>query len=171
MPAIAPRFTGVDGLAPMRKPWFRNSSHRYLATMAPLFMRHSCTSGSIGYHAVHGVVIPNHKAVGVLTLGQVAHKKPELCVPAATSALRDDDRCRDAMRILAFIGPSARSALPPVIEKFSHSDATVRKAALITAIAIAPHERAVMDLVNAAASDRSKIVRAVAEKRILKDNT
>jgi vesicle coat complex subunit len=104
------------------------------------------------------------KHLAVLTLGQIAHNVPSLCVEPLALALADPLCCRDAMRSLAFIGPKAIGAIDRVLHKFSDSDAKIRKAAVVTATAIDATNPAVAELIDNAFSDRSKIVRDAAAK-------
>lgn len=104
------------------------------------------------------------KQLAVLTLGQIAHKAPTLCVEPLSSALPDRLCCRDAMRALAFIGPNAIDALDRVLQRFSDPDAKTRKAVVVTATAIDARNPAVVELLRKASSDKSKIVREAAAK-------
>jgi HEAT repeat protein len=107
---------------------------------------------------------PITKQLAVLTLGQIAHNVPSLCVEPLALALADPLCCRDAMRSLAFIGSKAIGALDRVLQKFSDPDAKIRKAALVTATAIDTTNPAVAELIDNAFSDRSKNVRDAAAK-------
>ena len=70
-------------------------------------------------------LFPITKQLAVLTLGQIAHTVPALCVEPLTSALTDPMCCRDALRILAFIGPKAETALERALPLFKNTDAKV----------------------------------------------
>ena len=107
---------------------------------------------------------PLTKQLAVLTLGQIAHSVPSLCVESLAAALADPLCCRDAMRSLAFIGPKAIGAIDRVLNRFSDPDSKIRKGALVTATAIDAEHPAVAELINDALSDRSKIVRDAAAK-------
>jgi HEAT repeat protein len=107
---------------------------------------------------------PITKQLAVLTLGQIAHTVPELCVEPLASVLTDSLCCRDAMRVLAFVGSKAETALDRVLPLFRDTDAKVRKAALITAASIKPDHPDVMEILHLASKDRSKIVRDAALK-------
>jgi len=104
------------------------------------------------------------KRLAVLTLGQIAHKRPALCVEPLASTLSDPLCCRDAMRSLAYIGSKANGALERVKQLFSDPDAKVRKAAVVTATAISVDPLDIMKLLRKASADRSKIVREAARK-------
>lgn len=114
---------------------------------------------------------PMTKQLAVLTLGQIAHKVPSLCVEPLKSVLPDPLCCRDAMRTLAFIGPEASGALEQVIQRFSDPDAKVRKAAVVTAVAIDATHPGVLQLISNASSDRSNVVREAAAKCLQKGKT
>jgi HEAT repeat protein len=107
---------------------------------------------------------PMTKRLAVLTLGQIAHEVPALCVEPLASVLSDPLCCRDAMRSLAFIGPKANAALERVEQRFSDPDAKIRKAAVVTAAAIDITHPRVIELIGKASADRSKIVREAAAK-------
>lgn len=107
---------------------------------------------------------PITKRLAVLALGQIAHAAPALCVEPIASVLTDPLCCRDALRLLAFIGPKAGTALDRVLPLFKDKDAKVRKAAVVTAASINRDHPAVMELLQLASKDRSKIVREAAVK-------
>jgi hypothetical protein len=107
---------------------------------------------------------PITKQLAVLTLGQIAHTVPELCVEPLASVLTDSLCCRDAMRVLAFVGSKAETALDRVLPLFRDTDAKVRKAAVITAASIKPDHPDVMEILHLASKDRCKIVRDAALK-------
>lgn len=107
---------------------------------------------------------PITKQLAVLTLGQIAHTVPALCVESLASAMYDPSCCRDALRALAFIGPHASAALERVIHLFNHSDAKIRKAAVVTAASINLKHPDVIKLLHNASHDRSKIVREASGK-------
>ena len=111
---------------------------------------------------------PMTKQLAVLALGQISHKVPALCVEALASVLTDPVCCRDAMRALAFIGPKADSALERVLQRFSDPDARIRKAAVVTAVAIDGTHPGVIELIGKASADRSKIVRDAAAQCLRK---
>ena len=68
------------------------------------------------------------------------------------------------MRVLAFVGSKAESALDRVLPLFKDTDAKVRKAAVVTAVSINPDHPDVMEILHLASEDRSKIVRDAALK-------
>ena len=107
---------------------------------------------------------PMTKHLAVLTLGQIAHQNPDLCVELLASTLNDPTCCRDALRALAFIGTQAIRALDRVKPLFSDSDAKLRKAAVETAAAINVTDPEIRELLRHASADRSKIVREAADK-------
>lgn len=107
---------------------------------------------------------PITKHLAVLTLGQIAHKVPSLCVEALASVLSDPMCCRDAMRALAFMGRNALAAIERVQERFNDRDAKVRKAALVTATAIDSTHPRTIELIGKGLKDRSKVVREAANK-------
>ena len=107
---------------------------------------------------------PITKQLAVLTLGQIAHTVPALCVEPLASVLTDPLCCRDAMRVLAFIGHKAEAALNRVLPLFKDTDAKVRKAALVTAASIKADHPDVMEILRLASKDRSNIVREAAVK-------
>lgn len=72
------------------------------------------------------------------------------------------------MRALAFIGPKADSALERVTQRFSDPDARIRKAAVVTAVAIDGTHPGVIELIAKASADRSKIVRDAAAQCLRK---
>jgi HEAT repeat protein len=104
------------------------------------------------------------KHLAVMTLGQIAHKSPDLCVEPLASALNDPTCCRDALRALTFIGPEAEGALDRIKPLFSDSDAKVRKAAVVAAAAINVTDPEIIELLRHALGDRSRIVREAAGK-------
>ncbi len=107
---------------------------------------------------------PMTKHLAVLTLGQIAHTHPDLCVEPLASTLNDPICCRIALGTLAFIGSAANGALDRVKPLLSHSDAKVRKAAVVTAAAIHVSDPEIVELLRHASADRSKIVREAAGK-------
>jgi HEAT repeat protein len=109
---------------------------------------------------------PITKHLAVLTLGQIAHTVPVLCVEPIASVLTDRLCCRDAMRVLAFIGPKAEAALDRVLPLFKDTDAKVRKAAVVTAASIKADHPDVMEILRLASKDRSKIVREAVVKSL-----
>lgn len=109
-------------------------------------------------------VDPMTKHLAVLTLGQIAHTAPQLCVEPLASALNDRMCCRDALRVLAFIGSKANGALDRVKPLFSDADAKVRKAAVVTCAAINVSNPEVIEMLSHALADRSKVVRDAAGK-------
>ena len=104
------------------------------------------------------------KQLAVLTLGQIAHKVPAVCVEPLATALTDTLCCRDAMRALAFMGPEATGALDRVLQLFSSRDAKVRKDVVVTAAALDATHPEVIELLRKASADRSKIVREAAAR-------
>jgi hypothetical protein len=108
--------------------------------------------------------VPITKQLAVLTLGQIAHTVPALCVAPLASVLTDPMCCRDAMRVLAFIGPEAETALDRVLPLFKDTDAKIRKAAVVAAASINADHPDVIEILRLAANDRSKIVREAAGK-------
>jgi HEAT repeat protein len=108
--------------------------------------------------------LPMTKRLAVVTLGQIAHGVPALCVEPLASAMADPLCCRDALRVLAFIGPDAKTALERVIQLFNDADARIRRAAVVTAASINLEHPDVMQLLRKASDDRSKIVREAASK-------
>jgi hypothetical protein len=68
------------------------------------------------------------------------------------------------MRVLAFVGSKAETALDRVLPLFRDTDAKVQKAAVITAASIKPDHPDVMEILHLASKDRSKIVRDAALK-------
>lgn len=109
---------------------------------------------------------PITKQLAVLSLGQIAHTVPALCVEPLASVLTDPLCCRDAMRGLAFVGPKAESALDRVLPLFKDTDAKVRKAVVVTAASINADHPGVMEILRLASKDRSKIVREAAVKSL-----
>ena len=107
---------------------------------------------------------PITKQLAVLTLGQIAHTIPGLCVEPLASVLTDSLSCRNALRTLAFIGSKAETALDRVLPLFRDTDAKVRKAAVVTAASIKSDHPDVMEILHLASKDRSKIVREAAQK-------
>lgn len=107
---------------------------------------------------------PITRRLAVQTLGQIAHHKPELCVQPVAAALSDEWCCRDAMRVLAFIGTPAHGALRDVARLYTSRDAKVRKAAIVTAAAIGAARKETVELLNNALHDHSKIVREAAKR-------
>lgn len=104
------------------------------------------------------------RQLATLTLGQIAHKKPGLCIGPITAAL-DRDECRhDALRILKFLGHSARSSLVKVASYYDRPDAKTRRLAAVAAIAIDAESEVARQLVARASSDRSKAVRTAVQK-------
>jgi hypothetical protein len=109
--------------------------------------------------------LPITKQLAVLTLGQIAHSVPGQCVEPLASVLSDPMCCRDALRILAYIGPKAETALDRVLALFKNTDAKVRKAAVVTAASIKADHAEVIKILRMAVEDRSKIVREAAGKQ------
>lgn len=109
-------------------------------------------------------VLPITKQLAVLTLGQIAHTVPAQCVEPIASVLTDPMCCRDALRVLAFIGPKAETALDRVLPLFKNTDAKVRKAVVVAAASINAHHPDVIKILRLASDDRSKIVREAAGK-------
>jgi HEAT repeat protein len=109
---------------------------------------------------------PMTKRLAVLTLGAIAHTMPSLCVEPLASTLHDQKCCRDALRILASIGPPAQESLDRVKPLFFAAEAKVRKAAVETASAINVSDPDVVRLLHQATADRSKEVRDAASKRL-----
>jgi len=104
------------------------------------------------------------KQLAVLTLGQIAHEFPEVCVEPLALALDDPLCCRDALRSLAFIGPDAIGGLKYVLPLLTNSDAKIRKDAVKAASAIDAEQPEVAEMIRKATTDRSKIVREAASK-------
>lgn len=104
------------------------------------------------------------RQLAVQTLGQIAHKEPDICVEPLASVLSDPLCCQDAMRSLAFIGRNALAAIERVHQRFGDRDAKIRKAALSTAIAIDSTHPGTIELIAMATTDRSKVVRDAAAK-------
>lgn len=102
--------------------------------------------------------------LALLALGQVAHQRPAMLVPAIIGLLGDERLCRDVLRILAFLGSASKEALPRVVQLSDHPDAKVRKAVVDAAIKIDPGSAAVKTLVSAALQDRSQVVRRAAAR-------
>lgn len=107
---------------------------------------------------------PTTQRLAILTLGQIAHPVPALCVEPLASVINNPLWCRDVLRVLAFIGPQAETALDRVFLLFKDANAKVRKAALETAASIKPDHPDVMNMLQIAFNDRSKIVRDAAAK-------
>ena len=107
---------------------------------------------------------PITKQLSVLTLGQIAHQVPSLCVGPLALALTDPICCRDALRALAFIGSEACEVLEHVKHLFNDPNAKIRKAALVTAAAIGGKDPEIVGFLRGATGDRSKIVREAASK-------
>ena len=107
---------------------------------------------------------PITKQLAVLTLGQIAHPVPELCVEPLASVLTDPLCCRNALRVLAFVGSKAEAALDRVLLLFRDTNAKVRKAVVVTATSIKSDHPEVMEILHLASKDRSKIVREAAVK-------
>lgn len=104
------------------------------------------------------------KRLAVLTLGQIAHTQPNVCVDPLASTLNDPECCRDALRALAFIGSEAKTAINQVKQLFDSADAKVRKAAVVAAAEIDASNPEIITLLQKATTDRSKIVRDAASK-------
>lgn len=109
---------------------------------------------------------PMTKRLAVLTLGAIAHKMPHICVEPIASVLIDKMCCRDALRILAFIGPAAHESLDRIKPLFLDPDAKVRKAAVEAVSAINVSDPVVVHLLRRATMDRSKVVRDAANKQL-----
>jgi len=107
---------------------------------------------------------PMTKRLAVLTLGQIAHEFPAICVEPLALALSDPTCSRDALRSLAFIGPEAIGALEYVKPLFLNADAEIRKAAVVAAAAIDGEQPEILEWIRKATADRSKIVREAASK-------
>jgi HEAT repeat protein len=107
---------------------------------------------------------PITRQLAVLTLGQIAHKVPSLCVEPLASVLSDPLCCRDSMRSLAFIGRAALASIDRVQQRFNDRDAKIRKDALLTAAAIDSMHPGTIELIGKASKDRSKVVRDAATK-------
>jgi len=137
----------------------KNEALRALFRIGP-----SAVSAASEVAKLIGSADPITKQLAVLTLGQIAHKMPSLCVEPLASVLSDPLCCQDAMRTLAFIGSKATDALERVLQRFSDPNAKIRKAAVVTAVAIDATHPEVMRLISKASSDRSKIVREAAAK-------
>lgn len=114
---------------------------------------------------------PITRQLAVLTLGQIAHKVPGLCVEPLASVLSDPLCCRDAMRSLAFIGRNALAVIERVHQRFDDRDAKIRKAALVTATAIDCTHPGTINLIDKALKDPSKVVRDAANKCVQKVKT
>jgi hypothetical protein len=104
------------------------------------------------------------RQLAVLTLGQIAHHEPDVCVSPIAKTLQDPECRHDALRILAFIGGGAREALSDVIACYESADAKTRKLALKGALSIDSDSTATHGLIEKAKRDRSKIVRDVISK-------
>jgi hypothetical protein len=104
------------------------------------------------------------RQLAVLTLGQIAHHKPEVSVGPVAKALQDAECRQDALRILAFIGSYAKEALSDVISCYESVDAKTRKLALKGALSIDSCATGTQELIEKAKRDRSKIVRDVISK-------
>ncbi len=111
---------------------------------------------------------PITKQLAVLTLGQIAHEIPTVCVETLALVLDDPLCCRNALRSLAFIGPDAIGALKYVLPLFTNSDANIRKAAVEAAAAIDAEKPEIAEMIRKATTDRSKIVREAASKCLRK---
>ena len=106
------------------------------------------------------------KRLAVLALGQIAHTIPKVCVDPLASTLSDPECCRDALRALAFIGSEAKTAISQIKPHFTNADAKVRKAAVMAAADIDATNPDIITLLEKATTDRSKIVREAANKRL-----
>jgi HEAT repeat protein len=109
-------------------------------------------------------VFPITRRLAVLTLGQISHNCPAQCVEPLASVLTDPMCCRDSLRVLAFIGPKAETALDRVLLLFKNTDAKVRKAVVMAAASINAYHPGVVKILRLASEDRSKIVREAADK-------
>ncbi|QDU37976.1 HEAT repeat protein [Maioricimonas rarisocia] len=107
---------------------------------------------------------PLTRRLAVLALGQIAHTIPDVCVHPLASTLSGPECCRDALRVLAFIGGEAKTAIDQVKPLFDSADAKVRKAAVVAAASIDPSNPEVFALLRKATKDRSRIVRTAASK-------
>jgi hypothetical protein len=107
---------------------------------------------------------PITRRLAVQTLGAIAHKVPDICVEPLASVLSDPLCCQDAMQSLAFIGRNALAAIERVHQCFDDKDAKIRKAVLLTATAIDSMHPGTIELIDKAATDRSKVVRDAAAK-------
>jgi len=109
---------------------------------------------------------PITRQLAVLALGQIAHKRPEICVEPMTKALDRDDVSQNALRILAFLGGKATIALPAIVEKYRSEDAKTRKMVVTAVAAIDAYSEMVRQLFANAKTDCSKLVRAAADKAL-----
>lgn len=108
--------------------------------------------------------VPMTKRLAVLALGQIAHQLPEVCVDPVAETLSDPECCRDALRILSYLGQAAAGALEAVKPLLTNPDAKVRRDAVKALAKMKPADPQVIELIRAATNDRSKIVREAASK-------
>jgi len=109
---------------------------------------------------------PITRQLAVLTLGQIALQKPEVCVQPIARALDDEDCCQDALRILAFLGSNARNALPAIVAKYETKEARTRSLVVKAVAAIDGRSETARELFGKARADRSKDVRSAVEKAL-----
>jgi HEAT repeat protein len=105
---------------------------------------------------------PITRQLAVITLGQIAHKKPKLCVQPMIEALEIDDCRNDAIRILAYLKTDAKPAVAALVRHYDTPDAKTRKAIVKAVAAIDGRSKRAAELFAKAAADRSKIVRQAA---------
>lgn len=107
---------------------------------------------------------PITRQMAILTLGQIAHHEPMICLEPMIKALEHSD-CRDnAMRTLAFLNGHAKEAIPAIVQLFESKDAKTRVLVVRTVAAIDGRCEMALCLFHRAQADRSKLVSAAAEK-------
>ncbi|WDI42599.1 HEAT repeat domain-containing protein [Bremerella sp. P1] len=108
--------------------------------------------------------VPMTKRLAVLAIGQIAYELPEVCVGPVAATLSDPECCRDALRILKYIGEAAAGALDKVKPLLSNPDAKVRRDAVKALAKMNAADPQVIDLIREATNDGSKIVREASSK-------
>jgi len=109
---------------------------------------------------------PITRRLAVLTLGQISHQRPDICIQPITKALKHDECCRDALRILIFLGSKATSALPEIVKRYESKDAKIRNLAVRAVAAIDGSSEMAHQLLTKAKTDRSNLVRLAAYKAL-----
>jgi HEAT repeat protein len=133
-------------------------------------MRSLCTIGTPAEEAAIHLIphlrseYPITRELAILTLGNIAHKRPDICLEPTIASL-DDERCRPhAIRILAFLKQHAKSAIPALLKHFESKDAKTRKAVLKAVVEIEGKSEVAIGVVARAKLDKSAIVRSAAGK-------
>jgi HEAT repeat protein len=109
---------------------------------------------------------PLTRQLATLTLGQIAHQDPNICIAPLVGALAYEECRHDALRILTFMGSASRCALPEVVPYCESPDAKTRRLAILAVMSMDEGSEIVQTIIARARADRSKAVRSAVDKAL-----